>query len=112
VTDLATLAASLEQCYDVLEAPCAGLSSDQWQAQSLCPDWDTRGVVTHLGRMERVMTGRLSASAEETPPLDRIAPQEVAALDDQAFAAGSLIIFTARRADMTGLQAQDLDRPS
>jgi len=49
VTDLATLAASLEQCYDVLEAPCARLSSDQWQAQSLCPDWDTRGVVTHLG---------------------------------------------------------------
>jgi len=114
VTDLATLAASLEQCYDVLEAPCARLSSDQWQAQSPWPDWDARGVVTHLGRMERVMTGRLSASAEETPPLDRIAPysEEVAALDDQAFAAGSLIIFTARRAGMTGLQAQDLDRPS
>lgn len=89
MTDLATLAASLQQCYDVLEALGVRLSSDQWQAQSLCPDLDTRGVVTHLGRMERVMTGWLPASAEETPPLDRIAPysEEVAALDDQAFAA-------------------------
>jgi hypothetical protein len=86
---LATPAASLERCYDVLEAPCARLSGDQRQAQSPCPDWDTRGVVTHLRRMERVMTGWPSASAEETPPLDRIAPysEEVAALDDQAFAA-------------------------
>jgi uncharacterized protein (TIGR03083 family) len=114
VTDLATIRSSLEQCYDAVESLSSRLNSDQWQAQSLCPDWDMRGVVTHLGMMERVMTGWLPAGAEETPPLDRIEPyfEEAAALDDKAFAARIADIFAARRADLSGLQEQDLDRPS
>jgi uncharacterized protein (TIGR03083 family) len=114
VTDLATVRSSLEQCYDAVEALSARLNSDQWQARSLCPDWDMRAVVTHLGMMERVMTGWLPASVEETPPLDRIEPylEEAAALDDKAVAARIAGIFAARRADLAGLREQDLDRPS
>jgi uncharacterized protein (TIGR03083 family) len=114
VTDLATIRTSLEQCFDAVESLSSRLNSDQWQAQSLCPDWDMRGVVTHLGMMERVMTGWLPASAEDTPPLDRIGPylEDAASLDNKAFAAQIADIFTARRADLSGLQEQDLDRPS
>ena len=114
MTDLATIRSSLEQCYDAVEALSSRLNSDQWQAQSLCPDWDIRAVVTHLGMMERVMTGWLPPSVEETPPLDRIGPyfEEAAALDDKAFAARIADIFAARRADLSGLQEHDLDRPS
>jgi uncharacterized protein (TIGR03083 family) len=114
VTDLATIRSSLEQCYDAVEALSSRLNPDQWQAPSLCPDWDMRGVVTHLGMMERVMTGWLPPSVEETPPLDRIGPyfEEAAALDDMAFATRIADIFAARRADLSGLQTHDLDRPS
>lgn len=114
MTDLATVRSSLEQCYDAVEALSSRLNPDQWQAPSLCPDWDMRGVVTHLGMMERVMTGWLPPSVEETPPLDRIGPyfEEAAALDDKAFATRIADIFAARRADLSGLQADDLDRPS
>src|SRR5262249_31788291 len=114
LTDLATIRASLEQCYDGVESLSSRLSSDQWQTQSLCPDWDVRGVVTHLGMMERGMTGWLRASAEDPPPLDRIGPyhQEAAALDDKAFAARITDIFAARRADLSGLRERDLERPS
>ena len=114
MTDLATIRTSLEQCFDAVESLSSRLNSDQWQAQSLCPDWDMRGVVTHLGMMERVMTGWLPASAEDVPPLDRIGPyhEETAALDDKAFAARIADIFAARRADLSGLQEADLDRPS
>jgi hypothetical protein len=43
-----------------------------------------RGVITHLGMMERVMTGWLPESADDVPPLDRIGPyhDRMAALDD------------------------------
>ena len=114
MTDLATIRTSLEQCLDAVESLSTRLNSDQWKAQSLCPDWDMRGVVTHLGMMERVMTGWLPASAEQTPPLDRIGPYhaETAALDDKAFAALIADIFTARRADLSALLEGDLERPS
>jgi uncharacterized protein (TIGR03083 family) len=114
VTDLATIRTSLEQSLDAVESLSTRLNSDQWKAQSLCPDWDMRGVVTHLGMMERVMTGWLPASAEQTPPLDRIGPYhaETAALDDKAFAALIADIFTARRADLSALLEGDLERPS
>jgi uncharacterized protein (TIGR03083 family) len=114
VTDLATIRGSLEQCYAAVESLTSRLTSEQWRAQSLCPDWDMRGVVTHLGMMERVMTGWLPVSAEEPAPLDRIGPyhEEVAALDDKEFATRIADIFAARRADLSGLQEQDLDRPS
>ncbi len=114
MTDLATIVTSLGQCYDAVESLSARLSTDQWRARSLCPDWDMRGVVTHLGMMERVMTGWLPASAGETAPLDRIGPyfEEVAALDDNAFAARITDIFAARRADLAGLTEHDLQLPS
>jgi uncharacterized protein (TIGR03083 family) len=114
VTELTTLRGSLEQCYDAIEALTAQLDGAQWRHDSLCPDWTVRDVVTHLGMMERVMTGWLPASVEEIPPLDRVAAyqDEVAALDDAAFAARIADIFADRRRDLARLTAADLARPS
>jgi uncharacterized protein (TIGR03083 family) len=114
VTDPATLGGCVEQCYDAIESVCARLTGPQWQTQSLCPDWTARDVVTHLGMMERVMTGWLPDNASELAPVDRIGPYqaEVAALDDEAFARRITEIFTARRADLAALTAADLGRPS
>jgi uncharacterized protein (TIGR03083 family) len=114
VTDPTSLRACVEQCYDAIESVCARLRGGQWQSQSLCPDWTARDVVSHLGMMERVMTGWLPASAEDVAPVDRIGPyeQEVAALDARAFASRITEIFTARRADLARLTTDDLQRPS
>jgi len=114
VTDLATIRGSLEQCYDAIEALCSRMSGEQWQAQSLCPDWDMRGVVTHLGMMERVMTGWLPGSASELPPLDRVGPyqEQAASFDDKVFAARIAETFADRRADLADLAGDHLARPS
>jgi uncharacterized protein (TIGR03083 family) len=108
------LPACVEQCYDAIESVCARLTGPEWQTRSLCPDWTARDVVAHLGMMERVLAGWLPASAEELAPLDRIGPyqQEVAALDDRAFASRITEIFATRRADLASLTAADLQRPS
>ena len=114
MTGLATIRTSLEQCYDAIESLAGRMDAAQWHAQSLCPDWDMRGVITHLGRMETVMTGWLPESADDLPPLDRIEPYfaEMAALDDAAFAARISEIFAGRRADLAGLTEADLARQS
>jgi uncharacterized protein (TIGR03083 family) len=114
VTDLATVRDSLEQCYDAIESVCARLNSAQWRTQSLCPDWTARDVVSHLGMMERVMTGWLPASADDKAPLLRFGPylDQVAALDDQAFARQIKVIFAHRRGDLSTLTEADLERPS
>ncbi len=114
MTDLATIRASMERCYDAIETLAARMDSAQWHTQSLCPDWDARAVVSHLGMMERVMTGWLPDSAEDLPPMDRVAPYQgqTAALDDTAFAAVISDIFAARRADLATLTSDDLTRPS
>jgi uncharacterized protein (TIGR03083 family) len=114
VTDLPTARACMEQCYDAIDSVCARLDGFQWRAQSLCPGWTARDVVAHLGMMERVLAGWLPGSAEELAPVDRIAPyeEEVAALDDTAFARRITEIFGARRTDLASLTASDLARPS
>ncbi len=114
MTDPSGLRSCVEQCYDAIESVTARLDSAQWRTQSLCPDWTVRDVVAHLGMMERVMTGWLPASAAELAPVDRIGPyeQEVAALDDRAFASRIGEIFAARRADLARLTAADLTLPS
>src|ERR1700722_19462823 len=114
VTGLATIRTSLEQCYDAIEALAGRMDATRWRAQSLCPDWDMRAVITHLGMMERVMTGWLPGSADDLPPLDRVDPyyEEMAALDDAAFVARIGEIFARRRADLAGLTEADLARPS
>ena len=65
MTELATLRTSLGQCYDAIESLAGRMDAAQWHAQSLCPDWDMRGVIAHLGMMERVMTGWLPQSADD-----------------------------------------------
>jgi uncharacterized protein (TIGR03083 family) len=114
VTELATLRTSLGQCYYAIESLAGRMDATQWHAQSLCPDWDMRAVIAHLGMMERVMTGWLPQSADDPPPLNRIGPfyDEMAALDDAAFAARIGEIFTSRRADLAGLAEADLARQS
>jgi hypothetical protein len=73
-----------------------------------------RGVVAHLGEMEWLMTGWLPESADDRPRLDRIGAHrdEMAALDDAAFAARIGAIFTGRRADLARLTEADLARQS
>ncbi len=114
MTDLATTRGSLEQCYDAIEALCARLDPAQWRAQSLCPDWKVRDVVQHLAIMERVMTGWLPSGPQELPHFDRVAAadQEMAGLDNTAFADLVGETFTTRRRDLAALTQADMDRPS
>jgi uncharacterized protein (TIGR03083 family) len=114
LTELDRLENALAESYTAIEAVMAGLSAAQWQAQSLCPDWTVRGVVSHLASVEQMMAGWLPAAAEVLPPLDRLAAfaEQTADLDDESFADRVRAVFSQRRADLAALTGQDLQRPS
>ncbi len=113
MTDLATVRGSLEQCYDAIEGLIASADQRPVARPVAVPGLGRCAASsTHLGMMEQVMTGWLPGSAEDVPPLDRIGPyqEQVAGLDDGRFAALIRRIFAARRADLAGLTADDLDQ--
>ncbi len=114
MTDLASISGALEQSYAAIEKLGAALSAQQWQTQSLCPDWTVRGVVTHLASVENMLVGWLPGSADELPPFDRVAAfgQQTADIDDAAFAARVAGVFGQRRGDLAALTEDDLGRPS
>lgn len=114
MTDLTATRNALEHCYAAIDSLCARMDAAQWHVQSLCPDWTARGVINHLAMMERVMTGWLPSSTDELPHFDRVAAadQEMAALDDKAFAGLVAEIFADRRRDLAALTQADMDRPS
>lgn len=114
MTDLATARDSLLRSYDAIEELCGKLTAPDWQVQSLCPDWKVRDVIQHLALMERVMAGWLPDSADELPDFSRFASfnDEVADLDDTAFARLVTETFAVRRADLAALTQDDMARPS
>jgi len=114
MTDLARISDALEQSYAAIENLAAVLSPAQWRAQSLCPDWTARGVVTHLASVEHMLVGWLPASAGELPAFDRVTDftGQTADLADAEFAARVAQVFARRRADLAALGEEDLRRPS
>lgn len=111
---LTQIRAALEKCYSAMESLCADLSDTEWQTQSLCPDWNVRGVISHVTSVEAVLAGWLPVDAATLPPLERMGEfeRETADLDNAAFADRVRATYDRRRHDLASLSAADLDRPS
>ena len=50
------------------------LSDDQLTVQSLCPDWDVRGVILHVLGVESALMGWMPAADDLTPPFALAGP--------------------------------------
>lgn len=106
--------AALEGCYRSTEALCAELNDADWQAQSLCPDWNVRAVVSHVTSIEAVMVGWLPEDVSTPPPFQRALDfeRETAGLDNAAFLERVRSTYELRRRDLASLADMDLERPS
>jgi len=114
VNDPAAIRGDLESSYDAIEALCASFGPDDWQAQSLCPDWTVRQVVDHLAQIEAILVGWTPESADATPPFAQAGAfvAETESLGDAAFAAATRAVFDQRREDLVSLTDHELERPS
>ncbi|BBY64104.1 maleylpyruvate isomerase family mycothiol-dependent enzyme [Mycolicibacterium helvum] len=103
---------ALEACYTSIEGLCDELSDAEWEAQSLCPEWDMREVVQHVVSIEAVMAGWLPHDDSTPPPFERAA-EFLAGTDDPAVLVEKVrAVFAERRRDLAALSDADLDRPS
>ncbi|MDW3220358.1 MAG: maleylpyruvate isomerase family mycothiol-dependent enzyme [Acidimicrobiales bacterium] len=89
------------------------LSDDEMATQSLCPDWDVRGVITHTLGVEVVLTG-WEPSAEAPPPFEKMGAfeAEAAALSRADFAIRVQEVTATRLAELERLDASVIDQPS
>ena len=67
---------ALDNCFTDFSNLISSLEEKDWGVQSLCPDWDIRGVVTHLAGIEDLLLGWAPQSAEEWPPFQTMADFE------------------------------------
>lgn len=101
--------ANLETCYAAIEELVGSLDADGWATRSLCPDWDSRGVIIHLMAVEHVLRGWRPTSTEDRLPFDQIghfiAGAKNWSTDELVDQTGEL--FAARRAEITGLSDEE-----
>ena len=78
------------------------LSRQEWATPSLCPDWDVKGVITHLAAVEHVLQGWQPADGENSLPFDAIGAFTAAAesWSTDLLAEEVTKIFGVRRADL------------
>ncbi len=101
--------AALHHCYTAFETLGAELGDQDWQAQSLCPDWTVRGVFDHVVGIEAVLAGWWPESVDELPPFDRAA---AFIADSSPYNDKMRAVFDLRRRDLASMSDEDLDRPS
>lgn len=114
MTDPTTIRAALEESFDALEALGADLTSAEWKAPSLCPDWTVRGVFEHLVGIENALVSWVPDAAN-TPPPFRLAStfaKEVAGSDSATFMECVRDVLARRRRDLAVLSPSDLAQPS
>jgi len=104
---------NLESSYRAIEDLIGSLSDDEWSTQSLCPDWDARGVVGHLTAVEHALRGWRPTSVEDPLPFGAIAPflTESRAWSNDRFGREVRDVFAARRAELAELSDEQFAAP-
>jgi uncharacterized protein (TIGR03083 family) len=104
--------AALGSCYAQFETLCADLGAADWQARSLCPEWTVHEVVQHVTSIEAVMAGWLPEDDATPPPFEKAAEFLVGSDDPAVLVDKVHAVYDRRRADLSALTAEDLQRPS
>ncbi|MEZ5410664.1 MAG: maleylpyruvate isomerase family mycothiol-dependent enzyme [Acidimicrobiales bacterium] len=104
---------NLNRCYDELEELIAGLAEADWKVQSLCPDWNIRGVVTHSAGIENALIGWNPTGADDPPPFDKIPPfvAESKGWSSEELVARVRSILDRRREELAAATDEDFARP-
>jgi uncharacterized protein (TIGR03083 family) len=106
--------ANLNACMDSVDALFGELNDDQWNVQSYCPDWDVRGIAMHLAGVEAMLAGEEPGSWTDGVPFDKVGAYvgSVADLDNAALLAAYRETIAARRTEMAGYSAEQMELPS
>eukprot|EP00919_Chromeraceae_sp_WS-2016_P024087 GHVR01057067.1.p1 GENE.GHVR01057067.1~~GHVR01057067.1.p1 ORF type:complete len:272 (-),score=63.65 GHVR01057067.1:192-1007(-) len=111
--ELADYTAAHQQLFAHYNDLTGRLSDVEMATQSLCPAWDTCGVITHTMGVEVVLTG-WAPSAETPPPFEKLGEfnSQVEGLSRSDFAIRVQEITASRLAELDRLDPAMVDAPS
>ncbi len=105
---------NLERCFAATEALIDSLSAEDWSTQSLCPEWDVRGVIVHLAAIEHMLRGWLPETADTPLPFDKVAAFTAEAADwsNDRLIDETKALFAARRSELAAMTDEQFAAPS
>ncbi len=100
--------------FDTFAEFTSNLTEDEWNTQSLCPDWTVHGIVAHTAAIESVLLGWFPASSEDPPPFEKAGEFMKASVDmtGPELRTKLLEIFAGRKAELEALTDEQFDTPS
>ncbi len=100
--------------FDQFEAVTTGLTEEEWNTHSLCPEWTVHGAVAHVVAIETVLAGWFPASAEDPPPFAKAGEFMTASADmsGEELREKMLEVFAIRRAELAALTDEQFETPS
>lgn len=103
--------ANLFACFDSVDGLIGEMSDEQWATQSLCPDWDMKGVVAHLAGVEFMLAGASPADLGETIPFQRIFDfaAEAEPMSPSELLARYREVIAGRREELAAMPDSDLE---
>jgi uncharacterized protein (TIGR03083 family) len=112
--EAASTKANLVAAFDELGALIGDLQPDEWDAQSLCPDWTVRGVVCHTAAIENALCDWMPTDGNIIFPLHRISPfvDDSRSWSNEELGAETKRILAHRRAELIALDDDDFARRS
>ena len=113
MTDRAVTQAALLHCFDQIDALAADLGDDEWGVQSLCPEWDVRGCLTHVVGVDNLLVGWRPKAQDDPPPFQKMAEfeSETADLSPTDFVARLRQTHDGRRAELPTLTDDEWAQP-
>lgn len=105
---------NLLHCYRQLELLVGDLAPNEWTVQSLCPDWDVRGVITHLAAVEALLGDWLPTGEDNVPPFGQLDShsERLDALSIEELIAEVSVILDRRRANLAAATDADFAHDS
>ncbi len=102
--------ANLTAAWSALDTVAASLTPEQWTVQSLCPDWNTRGVLVHVAAIEQVLIGWEPGGES---PFAGVGPVlgELTALSPDELLARFRSVIDERRAHLAAMSDDDFAVP-
>jgi len=90
------------------------LSDEDFEVQSLCPDWTARGVLVHLAGVESMLAGWMPDSADDTIPFAKVAEfmGSAESMSNAELLDAYRAVCAIRAEELAGVTQADIDRPS
>ncbi len=101
---------NLHSSWDALGGVAAALTPEQWMAQSLCPAWDMRGVLAHVGMIDEAIIGWAPGSEVPWSRMGEVS-KELTALTPQDLVARYRATAAARVAELESMSDEQFATP-